>query len=88
MGSPKSADHVNLGELIGKGVAQIRRSSVERFDASRGCMVGSGASSLHDYFDYQARVLRTLVIFHRRPSFVFKFTTASIPFYVTACLFY
>ena len=27
-------------------------------------MAGSGASSLHDCFDYQARVFKTLVIFH------------------------
>ena len=29
--SLKSADHANLGELAGKGVAQIGQSSVERF---------------------------------------------------------
>ena len=32
-------------------------------------MAGSGYSSLHDYFDYQARVFRTLVIF-KDPSLV------------------
>ena len=30
MVNPQSADHVNLGELVGKGVAQIGRSIVER----------------------------------------------------------
>ena len=30
MVSPQSADHANLGELVGKGVADIGRSSVER----------------------------------------------------------
>ena len=29
--SPQSADHANLGELVGKGVVQNGRSSVERF---------------------------------------------------------
>ena len=56
MVSPKSADHAKSGKLVGKGVAQIGRSSVERFDTFGGYMAGSGASSLHDYFDYQARV--------------------------------
>ena len=50
--SPKSAEHANLGELVGKGVAQIVRSSVERFDTFGGYRAGLGASSLHDYFDY------------------------------------
>ena len=42
-----------MGELVGKGVAQIGRSSVERFDTSGGYIAGSGASSL---YDNQARV--------------------------------
>ena len=29
--SPQSADHANSGELVGKGLAQIGRTSVERF---------------------------------------------------------
>ena len=53
---PKSADHANLGELVDKGVAQVGRSSVERLDTFGGYLAGSGASSLRDYFDYQARV--------------------------------
>ena len=28
---PQPAGHANLGELVGKGVAQIGRTSVERF---------------------------------------------------------
>ena len=28
--SPQSGDHANLGELVGKGMAQIGRSSVKR----------------------------------------------------------
>ena len=48
-------------------------------------MAGSDASSLHDYFDYQARVFRTLVIFHGPvPRSCSSLPAASIPFYVTA----
>ena len=65
MVSPKSADHANLGERVGKGAAQIERSGVERFDTFGGYLAGSGAPSLHDYFDYQA-----LVFSRSLPSFV------------------
>ena len=51
-------------------------------------MAGSDASSFHDYFDYQARVWNFGYFPRTRPSFMFKFTAASIPFYVTARLFY
>ena len=56
MVSPNSADHTNWVNSSAGGGAQIGRSSVERFDTSRGYMAGSGASPLHDYSDYQARV--------------------------------
>ena len=63
--SPKSADHVNLGELVGKGVAQIGRSSVEWFDTFGGYVAGLGASSL---YDYQTRL--ELWVFSADPSLV------------------
>ena len=47
---------MKIGQLVGKGVAQIGRSNVEQFDTCGGYMAGLGASSLHDYFDYQAHV--------------------------------
>ena len=88
MVSLKSTAHANLGELDGKGVVQIGRTSVERLATSfwgGGCMASSGASSLHDFFDYQGRVLE-LRLFPRtsRLSFVFKFTAAFISLYVIA----
>ena len=47
-------------------------------------MASSGASSLHDYFDYQAHVFRTGYFPRTRLSFVIKSIAAPIPFYVTA----
>ena len=55
MDSPKSADHAD-GRTCQRGGDADRRSSGERFDTFGGYMAGSDASSLHDYFDYQARV--------------------------------
>ena len=76
--SPQSADHAHLGELVGKGVAQIGWSSVER---------------LLPFWRVHGEFGITLIIessfsnfgcFPRaRPSFVIKFTAASIPFYAT-----
>ena len=40
---------MRMGELVGKRVAQIGRSSVERFDTFGGYMAGPDASSLCDY---------------------------------------
>ena len=81
--SLQPADHANLGELVDKGVAQIGRSSVERFATFWGkhgefetTLIIKPAFSNSGYFP------------RARPSFVvFKLTAASIPFYVTARLF-
>ena len=87
MVSPKSTDHANLGELDGKKLVQIGRTSVERFATpfwGGGYMASSGASSLHDYFDYQGRVLELRLFPRTRLSFVFKLTAAFISLYVIA----
>ena len=79
MVSLKSANNASLGELVSKVVAQIGRFSAEQF-ATFWEIHGEFGTTLiirpaFQDFSYFPRI---------RPSFVFKFTAASIPFYVTA----
>ena len=62
-------------ELVGKGMVKVKWSGVEGLDTSREYMAGPGASSCHDYFDYQA-FAQNFVFFPTDLSFVCEFTSS------------
>ena len=54
--SPKSADHANWANSSARDCPRSGGLAWNGLIPSGGYMAGLGTSSLHDYFDYQARV--------------------------------
>ena len=73
-----------MGQLGGKVMANIRRSGIGGLDDTcRKYMASTGVSSPQDYPVCYACVKRFDYFPRPHPSFIFKFTAASIPVDVT-----